>query len=43
MTVTAIVHALSAGDKPSFSDLRADRDRREQGEHTVELRSENHD
>ncbi len=43
MTVTAIVHALSAGDKPSFSDSRADRDRREQGERTVELPSETHD
>jgi hypothetical protein len=43
MTVTAIVHALSAGDKLSFSDWRADRDRREQAERKVELPSHNHD
>jgi hypothetical protein len=43
MTVTAIVHALNASDKPSFSEWRADRDRREQAERRVELPSHNHD
>jgi len=43
MTATAIVHALSAGQNSSFADLRADRDRREQGAHKIELPSENHD
>ncbi len=43
MTVTAIVHALNAGEKPSFNERRADRDRREQAAREVDLPPHNHD